>query len=821
MRAIFAALKEQGMDIVVFLDLLTWGDDSCISNHKCRYERAALFNSAEFPGMLRRWWRVPGGRAETPRAMLQEFVVEHAGELIEQEMKGPVLASLLAAPPEEDPLSLTVLTSLKFASLAENIRTTGAPVLWQILQGAAWTKRQALVNTHKTPQNVLMNIIAMLAYSRSSHCNRLAVLWSIYLKSCGLSARAFDTVHAIGLTMSHKWTSEGWKKIATTQMENTRANAETRAWFMSYDNLNIPRRVFSQRLDNKDMFYSACAATLWVLPKGVKMPDSAAYQRASRAGAKQPFDSRKLILEGDPAAKARVRAQAVYRILRFLVDSPVFATYEDRADIDAEKPAPVHQLPHGPEHIVQQFILRTADIDESSYEGNEKAIEEWMRQLGFDSREQRKKTSTDRLIVMVGDQLTAERLRGMMKYRSDDMNGYERLDWVRPQFGWFHLQMAFAVSLHKQYLGTAGGIGLQRAFHLLQRKGLTNTQTKGPFWHHLNEALKHFAEACIHACWLTIAGVEKLEDLLQQPPEALVIIAEDIYDQLASRKGLMKRVLLRQKQKDPVIYQMTMFNMDVLYYLDLCDAMPIGEVGRMDDLIPTLTQRFAGGGHPKYLIEMLEHLQCFHQEWPPDLKDFVRKYCWLVNRSGKPDGFTAVDQAQEQNIKDLKVTYRASGPGATLEHLAKVSPAVPVLRAVKDCIKWQIQLVKARGTKHTVPAKEKDVELLKSTAMSEGWFTYTDGRTIKRPEDVAKDVLSLGTQALFEDGAIERWWSGRAFERRATERWADEPGRADGRGVPAPVSTAAGGIPETAQVEIEVETDITEVEVSEAPVYIE
>ncbi len=33
----------------------------------------------------------------------------------------------------------------------------------------------------------------------------------------------------------------------------------------------------------------------------------------------------------------------------------------------------------------------------------------------------------------------------------------------------------------------------------------------------------------------------------------------------------------------------------------------------------------------------------------------VRRHCWLVNFTGKRDGFLAVDMAQEHNIKDIKV----------------------------------------------------------------------------------------------------------------------------------------------------------------------
>ncbi|KAH7917006.1 hypothetical protein BV22DRAFT_977203, partial [Leucogyrophana mollusca] len=45
-----------------------------------------------------------------------------------------------------------------------------------------------------------------------------------------------------------------------------------------------------------------------------------------------------------------------------------------------------------------------------------------------------------------------------------------------------------------------------------------------------------------------------------------------------------------------------------------------GDVGRMEDLLPTLLLRFAGGGNSKYTIEVLELLQGLRREWPDVIK---------------------------------------------------------------------------------------------------------------------------------------------------------------------------------------------------------
>jgi hypothetical protein len=65
---------------------------------------------------------------------------------------------------------------------------------------------------------------------------------------------------------------------------------------------------------------------------------------------------------------------------------------------------------------------------------------------------------------------------------------------------------------------------------------------------------------------------------------------------------------------------MIMFNTDLLVYFDLRDAIRVGDIGRMEDLLPTLACRFAGGNNPRYTTEVLELLQSIQREWPDEVK---------------------------------------------------------------------------------------------------------------------------------------------------------------------------------------------------------
>ena len=90
---------------------------------------------------------------------------------------------------------------------------------------------------------------------------------------------------------------------------------------------------------------------------------------------------------------------------------------------------------------------------------------------------------------------------------------FDRLNWLVVVFGWFHLMMAFANSMHKQYLGTNAGHGLMHAFMVLERKGLHTIQTRGPFHQQLHDAIYHVTEARIRDCWRVVSWTDNLADL--------------------------------------------------------------------------------------------------------------------------------------------------------------------------------------------------------------------------------------------------------------------------------------------------------------------
>jgi hypothetical protein len=255
---------------------------------------------------------------------------------------------------------------------------------------------------------------------------------------------------------------------------------------------------------------------------------------------------------GNGEAEERMEMFDKHYVLSLLLNSADFADYADRGDALFDAPSPVFQLKGGPENAIRGFILKTSTKEESSYDGTLDVMEDTFQQLLLNGKEEQMHTSRERIIAWLGDQLTVERLRGLWRFRHEDHNSFDRLDYMIPIFGWFHLVMAFANSIHKQYLGTSAAIGsLRQAFDILKRRGLITQSTKGPFWHNLDEAIHHISEAHLRACWLDVGKVDTLGDLKTKSPRELLNLASTIIREYVSRDCMYPRSQRRHSGPSP------------------------------------------------------------------------------------------------------------------------------------------------------------------------------------------------------------------------------------------------------------------------------
>ncbi|KAJ7165180.1 hypothetical protein C8R46DRAFT_1035784 [Mycena filopes] len=526
-----------GMTVAGFMDALSWGNPACTQDTSIRNARTRFLGSPELPSLLRRWHKPPrppqskDARPKGATSVMEQFAHEC---LLEDQPRhtaprfnlspipGPARASqcrmtifrnIFESPAGED-IKEEHLTGFSFSKTVKRVRET-APHLWHTLFCLARTKIQQQRSPNKNPANTILIVLAIFSYTRTSRRGRLQKLFAIYFKFRGLSAKGFDTLHAIGLTMSNKWTGDAVENISADSMVAMKKLMERFAWLMSYNNALITFRVFSQRVDKKTLHGSGTAGTVYIKRSAKLLPGeiNRMLQEFWKDGMKNPLTGADIFKITVLADERRV-PHILFLILLYLFQSPDFdfATYSGKNDPLLQKPASIRQLPFGKDHITLQYLLGTLNIPEASYEDNAQLIIEWLRQLNFHHPDAQKKLGIDQIMVIIPS----------------------RLDWLVVPPGWLHIQMAFANSLHKQHLRTSKGRGLSAAFDVLNRRGLQSSATQGPFFHDLSETLHIIAEAQVREVWLEVGKVKGLDELRRKSPTELINLAEKIVAEHAS-----------------------------------------------------------------------------------------------------------------------------------------------------------------------------------------------------------------------------------------------------------------------------------------------
>lgn len=140
-------------------------------------------------------------------------------------------------------------------------------------------------------------------------------------------------------------------------------------------------------------------------------------------------------------------------------------------------------------------------------------------------------------------------------------------------------------------------------------------QTKGPFFHNLDEALRHIAEGHLRKGWLLVSGTRTLSELQNWTPEELQDLATKLVCIHASSQALNEMDQLPPKKHDAQKHQIIQWNHDILQYIVLDWLICHSDVGIMEDMLPHLLYQFIGGGNNKYVIDTLELMQGLNQEW--------------------------------------------------------------------------------------------------------------------------------------------------------------------------------------------------------------
>ena len=256
-KHVLDVLKEGGMDVVGFLDALCWGNLLAVTDPTVRAARTSLTHSDRLATVVSKWLDPPqtsqgGSKAGGARDTLLPLMIRTVKQIINKEMDA-VIEEL-----REDSAEVSEQTVL--GTVVDEVQgklPVVAPVFYNIIETAAWSERQEEQNSHKDPTKAsfipefcvvilfkrtfaqrVSCIICQVAFSRNQRANRVHRPISLYLKACGTAVKAFDTMSALGVTLSQKWALTAIETVAKNKMDDLANRVKSTNFHATHDNIN-------------------------------------------------------------------------------------------------------------------------------------------------------------------------------------------------------------------------------------------------------------------------------------------------------------------------------------------------------------------------------------------------------------------------------------------------------------------------------------------------------------------------------------------------------------------------------------------------------
>ncbi|KXN92518.1 hypothetical protein AN958_05373 [Leucoagaricus sp. SymC.cos] len=132
---------------------------------------------------------------------------------------------------------------------------------------------------------------------------------------------------------------------------------------------------------------------------------------------------------------------------------------------------------------------------------------------------------------------------------------------------------------------------------------------------------------------------------------------------------------------DLVKENMMLFHQQALLYEETSYVMNHGDIGCLEKLFPAWMYTFSGCGKHKYSAEFQCLLENILFRYPQGLRDVIWKNM-LVNPTGQPDSFRAIDWVIEHNNLYTKQIYGGQFSNKTVEHVIKESPLIETYKNI-------------------------------------------------------------------------------------------------------------------------------------------
>ena len=451
----------------------------------------------------------------------------------------------------------------------------------------------------------------------------------------------------------------------------------------------------------------------------------------------------------------------------------------------------LYQVPIEPSEI---FTLPTLDLDESTIDGNAAVLEELIREIGLPLED-----ILGTAIAVSGDQMTLSRIRSVQELRIRDEPEH-RASYVSPWMGFLHYGFAAVDVVKRCNRGQYGGGDPGSIETLVQLLGRTGILDARPNFNATHRLIEEMCDSYILSAFMEITRTQSLSALNRVLAESKnwVSFVDEVYDEYyplgkvdflrsrakesamakytsriqeirslpSAQRTQAQQDLLKARGRETYIAAHADRERDLLYenallfmqqsilYRDYFTAMRKGDAGRLEKSMEFFLVLFEGAGKSNYARELMEQQVDRKAVWKPFMREIWRRNC-LLNLSGVPNKFLAVDEVCEHLVRQLKSSYNPRNSWQSKEfHMKTLSRLIMFLCDVRSAVATSSG-APSYGTRHSKVASDKDIETIIRHLNENKLLFYPGGRIrISDMHNARRAQESLDAWAI---GTVQHW----------------------------------------------------------------
>ncbi|KAI0703413.1 hypothetical protein BC835DRAFT_1410692 [Cytidiella melzeri] len=589
-----------------------------------------------------------------------------------------------------------------------------------------------------------VTVTSILTHNRFQKCNILQATMGIFLHSCRAPEKLVKVLSRMGVSISLTSIHRAIHSLSRESRLDMQRLGRSLLVSYAYDNFDVKFNTGIPSADGpSDLLVHLTSGTMLKLSHDVKLDDlrvsgslwdmNPNNPRASNPKHFNPLTTFKMLYSlhppppvvhepGKPRLGRRARFCSWMFVQTLITHGPkYFASMKSFVS----QPEAVEMIPLCK---TEQVPLRAMDINQSKVSGNIDAIMDMLGQAAV-GKHGAEISGLEEINIAQFVQLV-----------HGDLGTMER--FVVFVFGLFHFKMAAADAIWRILVTPMDArkdpTGFMAFVSCLRPKSANKLINNAGF-REQHELIGHVGSVLRLDVWRVEArklGYLTLEDWARSEPSLEIL-----------RASRINWSLMRQAAQNTM-----RCHHYLLLYEELSYAMNAGDIGRVEILFQPWIQILKATGKHKYANRMLLFMHQLYSVYPSGLRRAIR-YNILVNPTGRPNHFRAVDWIVELLNLYIKEIYGGEGSNYTKKRILEESPLVLIYRQSHANFERNFHLPglsAAHAQKDMTTAFNEAFLYIKS--LDESPNKHMAGRSAKYS---TPDVLSRGA-AITESEAMKR-----------------------------------------------------------------